>query len=63
MTKFDELLGVFNRDIMAGFPDTFGFAGRDPIFGGSRGGRKIDIDLSASLVRITAGCRPGWFLC
>jgi len=43
----DALLGVFNREIMTGFPDTFGFASRRPIFGGSRGGRTIDIDLSA----------------
>jgi multidrug efflux pump subunit AcrB len=33
--------------VISGFPDTFGFAGRDPLFGGSRGGRKIEIDLSA----------------
>ncbi|HKX55321.1 MAG TPA: efflux RND transporter permease subunit, partial [Xanthomonadales bacterium] len=45
--RTDELIDVFNREIIAGFPDTFGFASRDPIFGGSRGGRKIEIDLSA----------------
>ncbi|NNJ64927.1 MAG: efflux RND transporter permease subunit, partial [Xanthomonadales bacterium] len=45
--EVDELLRVFNGEIMSGFPDTFGFAGRDPIFGGHRGGRKIDIDLAA----------------
>jgi multidrug efflux pump subunit AcrB len=45
--EVDELIQVFNTEIMTGFPDTFGFAGRDPIFGGSRGGRQIDIDLSA----------------
>ena len=45
--EVDALLGVFNREIMTGFPDTFGFASRRPIFGGSRGGRTIDIDLSA----------------
>ncbi len=45
--EVEELVRVFNQEIMAGFPDTFGFAGRDPLFGGSRGGRKIDIDLSA----------------
>ncbi len=44
----DEMIAVFNQEIMTGFPDTFGFAGRDPIFGGSRGGRKIAIDMSAS---------------
>jgi multidrug efflux pump subunit AcrB len=43
----DDLIRVFNSEIMTGFPDAFGFAARDPLFGGSRGGRKIDIDLSA----------------
>jgi len=43
----DEMIDIFNQEIMAGFPDTFGFASRDPLFGGSRGGRKIEIDLSA----------------
>ena len=45
--EVDEMIGIFNSEIMTGFPDTFGFAGRDPIFGGHRAGRKIDIDLSA----------------
>jgi len=45
--EVDEVIQVFNREIMSGFPDTFGFAGRDPIFGGHRAGRKIHIDLSA----------------
>ena len=58
----DEVIGVFNREIMAGFPDTFGFAGRDPIFGGSRGGRKIDIDLSAdSFDSLLAAGRAGFY--
>lgn len=45
--RLDELIEVVNQEVITGFPDTFGFAGREPIFGGSRGGRKIDIDLSA----------------
>jgi len=45
--EVDAVIEVFNQEIMVGFPDTFGFAGRDPIFGGHRAGRKIDIDLSA----------------
>jgi multidrug efflux pump subunit AcrB len=58
----DELIGIFNREIMAGFPDTFGFAGRDPIFGGARGGRLIDIDLSAdSFESLLAAGRAGFF--
>jgi multidrug efflux pump subunit AcrB len=42
-----ELIQVFNTEILVGLPDTFGFASRNSIFGGSRGGRQIDIDLSA----------------
>ena len=58
----DELIGIFNREIVAGFPDTFGFVGRDPIFGGSRGGRKIDIDLSAdSFDSLLAAGRTGFY--
>jgi len=60
--EVDELIGVFNREIMTGFPDTFGFASRDPIFGGSRGGRKIDIDLSAdSFESLIEAGRAGFF--
>jgi multidrug efflux pump subunit AcrB len=43
----DELIGVFNSEILTGFPDTFAFTGRRPIFGGSRGGRQINVDLQA----------------
>jgi multidrug efflux pump subunit AcrB len=60
--EVDELIGVFNREIMTGFPDTFGFAGRDPIFGGSRGGRMIEIDLSAnSFDSLLDAGRAGFF--
>jgi multidrug efflux pump subunit AcrB len=45
--EMDEMLAIVNNEIIAGFPDTFGFASRDPLFGGSRGGRQIEIDLSA----------------
>jgi len=56
------LIGIFNREIMTGFPDTFGFAGRDPIFGGSRGGRMIEIDLSAnSFASLLEAGRAGFF--
>jgi multidrug efflux pump subunit AcrB len=58
----EELIRVFNQEIMRGFPDMFGFAGRDPIFGGSRGGRKIDIDLSADSFESLLGAgRAGFF--
>ncbi len=60
--EVDDLIRLFNREIMAGFPDTLGFAGRDPIFGGSRGGRKIDIDLSAdSFDSLLAAGRAGFY--
>lgn len=42
----DELLQIFNSEILTGFPDTFGFAQRAAVFGGARG-RTIDVDLQA----------------
>jgi multidrug efflux pump subunit AcrB len=60
--EVDAMIGVFNSEIMTGFPDTFGFAGRRAIFGGSRGGRQIDIDLSAdSFESLLAAGRAGFF--
>jgi multidrug efflux pump subunit AcrB len=58
----DELVDVFNSDFLTGFPDSFGFAGRNPIFGGAGGGRNIDIDLSADSFEslINAG-KAGFF--
>lgn len=44
--RVDEVLAVANREILAGFPDTFGVASRRAIFGG-RGGRNIEVDLQA----------------
>jgi len=41
-----EMIQILNREILAGFPDTFGRATRRAIFGG-RGGRRIDVDLQA----------------
>jgi len=43
----DELVDIFNSEILAGFPDTIAFANRAAIFGGSRGGRQINVDLHA----------------
>jgi multidrug efflux pump subunit AcrB len=58
----DALLAIFNSEIMTGFPDTFGFASRDPIFGGARGGRTIEIDLSASsFTSLLEAGRAGFF--
>lgn len=45
--EMDELIPIFNQEILNGFPDAFAFAGRRPIFSGHRGGRQINIDLSA----------------
>ena len=60
--EVDEVIRVFNEEIMTGFPDTFGFTGRDPIFGGHRAGRKIDIDLSAdSFDSLLEAGRAGFF--
>jgi multidrug efflux pump subunit AcrB len=58
----DRLLGVFNREILVGFPDTFGFASRQAIFGGVRGGRQISMDLQAdSYESLLAAGRAGFF--
>jgi multidrug efflux pump subunit AcrB len=60
--RVSELIRVFNTEIMAGFPDTFGFMSRSPIFGGHRAGRKIDIDLSAdSFDSLLAAGRAGFY--
>jgi multidrug efflux pump subunit AcrB len=51
----DKFIELFNSEILQGFPDTIAFAGRRAIFGGSRGGRQINVDLQAdsfeSLIR------------
>ncbi|MGY6553559.1 MAG: efflux RND transporter permease subunit [Wenzhouxiangella sp.] len=46
-SEVDDLVNIVNREILTGFPDTFGFANRSPIFGG-RGSRRIDVDLQAA---------------
>jgi multidrug efflux pump subunit AcrB len=53
----EELIDVFNKEILIGFPDTIAFANRVAIFGGSRGGRRINVDLHAESFEslITAG--------
>lgn len=45
--EVDDLVDIINGEILSGFPDTFGFANRAPIFGG-RGSRRIDVDLQAA---------------
>jgi multidrug efflux pump subunit AcrB len=57
----DELLEVFNTEILTGFPDTMAFANRSPIFGGSRGGRQINLDLHAdSFVSLISAGQVGF---
>ena len=58
----DDMVRIFNAEIMAGFPDTFGFASRAPLFNGARGGRQINLDLQAESFEslLTAG-RAGFF--
>lgn len=43
----DDFIGLLNSETLRGFPDTIAFAGRRAIFGGSRGGRQINVDLQA----------------
>jgi multidrug efflux pump subunit AcrB len=58
----DQMLGIFNSRVLTGFPDTFGFASRAPIFGGSRGGRQINLDMQAeSFESLLAAGRAGFF--
>ncbi len=60
--EVDELVGMFNAEIMQGFPDTFGFASRAPLFNGARGGRQINLDLQAeSFESLLAAGRAGFF--
>lgn len=58
----DEMIRIFNTEIMSGFPDTFGFASRAPLFGGARGGRQINLDLQAdSFESLLAAGQAGFF--
>ena len=58
----DELVGMFNMEVMQGFPDTFGFASRAPLFSGARGGRQINLDLQAeSFESLLSAGRAGFF--
>ncbi len=41
----DAVIKLVNSRIIQGFPDTFGFLSRAPVFGGARGGRSIALDL------------------
>jgi multidrug efflux pump subunit AcrB len=57
----DDLLQVFNRHVLAGFPDTFGFAQRSPIFSGARGGRQINLDMQAESFESLLGAGQAGF--
>ncbi len=43
-----EILGVVNGDLLAGFPDTIAFAQQSPIFNNLGGSRQIDVDIQAN---------------
>jgi hydrophobic/amphiphilic exporter-1 (mainly G- bacteria), HAE1 family len=45
--QVDELTDVMNAEVLAGLPDTFGFANRASLFGRISGGRVIDVDLQS----------------
>jgi multidrug efflux pump subunit AcrB len=58
----DDLIQIFNTEILTGFPDTFGFAQRRAVFGGARTGRQIDVDLQAdSFESLLDAGRAGFF--
>jgi multidrug efflux pump subunit AcrB len=58
----DELLGIFNSQLLTGFPDSFGFASRAAIFSGARGGRQINLELQAEEFQsLLAAGRAGFF--
>jgi multidrug efflux pump subunit AcrB len=57
-----DMIDVFNSDLMRGIPDTLGFASRRPLFGGSRGGRQINLDLQAdSFESLLSAGQTGFF--
>ncbi|KAA9129581.1 efflux RND transporter permease subunit [Marinihelvus fidelis] len=59
--EVDAFLGLFNGQILQGFPDTFGFARRAPIFNGARGGRQINLDLQAESFESLLGAGQAGF--
>ncbi len=60
--QVDEMIEIFNSEILIGFPDTMGFASRSPLFGGHRGGRQINLDLQAdSFESLLVAGQAGFF--
>ena len=60
--KVEEMIGVFNTEILTGIPDMIGFASRAPLFGGIRGGRQINLDLQADTFEtLLAAGQAGFF--
>ncbi len=43
----EEFVGILNRQILAGFPDTMAFASRSAIFGRLGGSREIDLNIQS----------------
>jgi len=55
-----DLVGVINATIR-GFPDTIAFAKQSSLFGGSRGGRTVDMDIQGrDLDRLLEAARAGF---
>jgi multidrug efflux pump subunit AcrB len=46
--EIGEVIGVINREVLAGFPDTMAFAYQSQIFGNLGGGRRIDVDIQGN---------------
>jgi len=45
-----EIIGIINREVLYGFPDTMAFASQSELFGNLGGGRRIDIDIQGNEV-------------
>ncbi len=48
--NIQAIVGVVNRELLAGFPDTFAFASQAQLFENLGGGRRIDIDIQGNNV-------------
>jgi multidrug efflux pump subunit AcrB len=58
----DQMIDIFNSEVLVGFPDTMGFASREPLFGGHRGGRQINLDMQAeSFDSLLAAGQAGFY--
>ncbi len=53
--KVDELVGLINRQVMTGFPDTIAFANRAALFGRLGAGRSIDVNIQSRDIEAMLG--------